>query len=660
MYAFPSTTSTWVLTDEKLHDDIFIMFGDVNTVCISASVFKYATPMSATSDGVQGVVSSQRLYHALTRYATRNGEDIAYIDAFLKEKYGCSIIVDDYAELTKYTTGETDASFEQFKPEELLAILTAFAEMPVEYEKVNNLKYLIRRIDGTDHPLYPDSAAVSWTMNNGYIEFMDSTFMGDLYNTTYRLIIHEKAHFIWDTLTTEQKNEWIKIGDWTQTLDGWKTTQETQFVSAYAHDHDPEEDFAESVAYYVVNSNKFKSVAEDKYNFVRTEVMYSQEYFLQIDENMQFEVYNSYPDYNLPGHISGVEVNVTGLASEDKIVKVTLNINTNDDPTFGAEKAFIRLVAPDGVFQDMWLYATDDTNSTLTGTVTISKYCATGGWITNGIQLVDTTGNKRMCNTESYGWELQILNALYDHINPEHVPGSVTIEHERGVFENEEVTFVHVKFKAFDNVGIRTVYCELVNETTNGYRLAEYGTFNNETGEAVVTFVFPDHMANGTYVVSHLSMIDYAENRGQIYFNKYTYPATFEFTSVNADMTAPTLDLNNITVSAQPMRPNDPNGETKLTLEYFANDDISGVDMVSFKLIDPTGKTHFFYHYHDNFYTTFFVGDPTKSKKYMAEVILPIGSAPGTWGVLEMMLTDKAGNTVKYNFAEIVHFSVTE
>jgi hypothetical protein len=152
--------------------------------------------MSATSDGVQGVVSSQRLYHALTRYATRNGEDIAYIDAFLKEKYGCSIIVDDYAELTKYTTRETDASFEQFKPEELLAILTAFAEMPVEYEKVNNLKYLIRRIDGTDHPLYPDSAAVSWTMNNGYIEFMDSTFMGDLYNTTYRLIIHEKAHFI--------------------------------------------------------------------------------------------------------------------------------------------------------------------------------------------------------------------------------------------------------------------------------------------------------------------------------------------------------------------------------------------------------------------------------------------------------------------------------
>ena len=69
--------------------------------------------------------------------------------------------------------------------------------------------------------------------------------------------------------------------------------------------------------------------------------------------------------------------------------------------------------------------------------------------------------------------------------------------------------------------------------------------------------------------------------------------------------------LNNITADAYPTNPESPNGETVVTIVYWARDDKSGVGVVTYRLLDPQGNSHFEYHYHDNFYTTFFVGDPT-------------------------------------------------
>lgn len=658
VYDYPTTPSIWVLTKEKLPNDIYIKYGDTNSVCISEYALKYAAPVHAESNGVKGTVYSNRLYYAMIRYASHNGENIEYIDSLLKNTYGCSIIIEDYTTLTKNTTGETKANFEQFKPSELLAIVRMFAEMPNAYNKIENLKYLVRRIDGNSNPFNPQASAVSWDRDIGYIEFMDKAFMNTEVETTNRVIAHEKAHFIWFALDDSVKNAWIKIGDWKQVDGKWTTSQETEFVSAYAHDISPAEDFAESMAYYLILPNKLKTVSNEKYEFIRKEIMSSQEYMVKIDENMTFEVYNNYPDYECPGKISKIEIDVSGRADEDKIVNVTLKINTNNDIKYGATRAYTRITAPDGRFYDLWLYSTDKTQSVLTGKLVISKYACSGYWTTNSIKLVDATGNERFCEADAYGWELNIMNALADYTEPTYDKKSVHIELEDSVIEGRNVTLVHVKFKASDNIGIRNVYAEIVNETTNGYRLAEYGTFNNETGEGVVTFVFPEYQQSGEYVVTRIMVIDLAEHRTMIDFNKYTYPARFEFNSDKSDNQAPSLDLNNISVTATPTHPEDPDGETKVVLEYFANDNISGLDMVSFVLLDPTGKTHFFYHYHENFHTEFFDGDPTAETKYVAEVVLPRGSAPGTWGVLEMTLTDKAGNKVVYNFTEVVHFNI--
>ena len=92
----------------------------------------------------------------------------------------------------------------------------------------------------------------------------------------------------------------------------------------------------------------------------------------------------------------------------------------------------------------------------------------------------------------------------------------------------------------------------------------------------------------------------------------------------------------------------------------MAWDDKSGLGVVSYRLLDPQGISHFEYHYHENFYNTFFQGDPTAAEEYVISTVLPIGSPPGTWGLQELTLRDKAGNTSAHNFVETVHFVVDE
>ena len=96
------------------------------------------------------------------------------------------------------------------------------------------------------------------------------------------------------------QNEWIKIGGWYDTEedpDGWSTTKETEFVTAYSHAINPNEDMAESVAYYVLAPERLESRSPAKYEFIKNYIMNGEIYISQIREDLTFEVYNLYPDY---------------------------------------------------------------------------------------------------------------------------------------------------------------------------------------------------------------------------------------------------------------------------------------------------------------------------------------------------------------------------
>ncbi|MDE5785600.1 MAG: carboxypeptidase regulatory-like domain-containing protein, partial [Duncaniella sp.] len=305
--------SLFHLTSDHLADDITVTdMGDGYEVTISKDVFYYANPFLVDLDGVRGRLFSKRLHHALTNFVTDFGNDASAANTILEKRFGCQILDVNYEELTKGITDEKETHFQDFFPSEIVSIINMLEELPEGFHATQHLKYLLRRINGMPHPLYPEAAAVAWPVDNGYIEFTEKAFGGNNENEeTLRLILHEKSHFLWAFVFSDEiKNEWIKIGGWYQdpATENWLTTKDVEFVSAYAHAHNPDEDMAESIAFYLKNPDKLKSRAPEKYDFICNRIMHGTRYISRIPDHLTFEVLNLYPDYDYPGKIKSLKV----------------------------------------------------------------------------------------------------------------------------------------------------------------------------------------------------------------------------------------------------------------------------------------------------------------------------------------------------------------
>ena len=121
-------------------------------------------------------------------------------------------------------------------------------------------------------------------------------------------------------------------------------------------------------------------------------------------------------------------------------------------------------------------------------------------------------------------------------------------------------------------------------------------------------------------------MTDLAGNRGTANLSGAGRSLTVTVRTSDPDLTGPELDYEALEVSARPLQPDAPDGATRVRVRYTARDDKSGLGTVSYKLRDPRGVDHFAYHYHDNFHTPTFEGDPQAWTTYEIEVVLPAGS----------------------------------
>jgi hypothetical protein len=675
--------SKWALTDQHVEDDIAVQYATGGTsVTIARDAFVYATPRLVLLDGQRGRFFSKRLHHALVRYVTRNGADLTAVEKILQDRFGCTTVVPDYAALTRPTTHEDSASFQPFHPEELIQLVDMFEEMPDGYHQVQGLKYLVRRKAGMPHPLYLEAPAVAWAWpdsfpGGSYIEFMDSGFNGDP-DATHRLILHEKSHFLWGyVLSAAIKDEWTVLGGWhldPADPDGWSTTKTTEFVSAYAHKKNPNEDLAESIAYFVLDPAALESRSPAKFAFIRDRLMQGTRYLSHIQEDLTFEVLNLFPDYTYPGKIMRVDVTAQGAPEADKVVTVELALHTADRVFAGASHALFRLYSPIGTYEDMYVYPVDQAGAVLRGQITISKYAKAGNWRPDQIVVTDKVGNQRLEGVNDYGWRLHIDNPLEDVTPPRYIPGSLTVERfDDSVTENgvpHAVQRVDVRWRYVEDHVMQRVYARLSNAAAvNVYPLESYGTFDAATSTALVTFYVTPFMTSGDYGVPFLSMQDAADNFGNQPFSSsplHQPLVTLPIATTDPDVEAPHVSLNDddaaglhrILISAAPTDPTHPNGETLVKVSYQARDDKSGLGVVSYRLLDPQGLSHFEYHYHDNFYTRFFNGDPTAWASYEIHAVLPVGSPPGKWGLQELVVRDKAGNQRTLNFVETLQFMV--
>ena len=677
--------SKWTLTSSELTDDIVITDNgdDTKNVNISGSAFSNANPRIASIEGKKGVYFSNRLHIAMVRFVTDNGTNQSKVNEILKNRYGVSIDIPDYQALT----GESASRFQAFQASELIAIINMFEEMPSGFHKIDGLDYLVRRLNGLENPNYPEAPAIAWD-TLGYIEFMEKGFKSFSIDYIHRLILHEKSHFLWaKVFDATLKADWVTLGGWyecTENLEGWCTTKQTAFVSAYAHLKDPNEDMAESIAFFTVNPDALKSRALGKYEFIRDRIMQGNLYISLIQDTLTFKVYNLYPDYVFPGKIKKLQVSVLGDQNEDKTVTVEIELHALNSILEGASGAFTRIASTADTWVDLYLYPLEGgatVGTQLKGAFTLTKHAKEGYWKPTQLSLRDAVGNLRMAGVNDFGWRMYVNNPLEDTTPPLYVANSMELSLSSEIIESQDVQTITAKWSIDEEYPTENQGCfaALNDENPSTYSLEKYSPQNYggdyQAGTCYVKWLMPNYMSSATWRANYIKQIDLAGNETRNYFSTPAGVDTgtdFEgtkldelapevtLTTTNPDTSAPELDLDNIGITATPTNPDNPNGETKVEFRFRVKDDISGYQIGYYTLRDPQGLTTGFYHYPARRSQLFPTSEDLDWFEYTDTITLPAGSAPGTWGVAELTLRDRAQNFKAYNFTEIISFDLTE
>jgi hypothetical protein len=688
-YKFDSSLPTrrWTLTTDFINEDIDLSRLASGEVRVSTAAFTYAAPVVVEIEGVRGLYFSKRLHHALVRYVTNGGTDQAAVAKILWDRYGLLIDRDGAPLQYSQFTSEPATRFQQwFKhPDELIRVINAFEELPEGFHKIAGFKWLVRRLDGTVNPLLPEAPAIAW--GNGYMEYMEVAFSNFDESYMTRLILHEKAHYIYQFIVEKAlKKTWAELGGWVYApnptnpdyddITGWQTTKTTEFVSAYAHDKNPNEDFAESIAAYVNNPDRLKARSMAKYEFIRDNVMHSNSYVSIIRPDLTFTVLNLFPSYEYPGKINRISTRVSGAPEEDKTLEVEIEITPLAFAGNRAEAIQGRILspvspeAPIATFFDMWFSRVDEKGTIFRGTQKLSKHVRNGYWQMPNVRIIDTVGRERYESSLLYGFKCYINNPLQDLQIPQVKRGSTTISLRSDTLQGRPVQWVTIGWDTVENTGLTSYFATLV--PPDAYSLQAYGNRTVANGRTEVEILINEFMPTGRYTVNQIRLSDLGLNASYTYFRTSPFnfgnsdglvdqldePApSIEIKTPNPDLVGPELDVNRITVKAQPTNTVTPDGETLVTIDYYVRDNASGYGGGShLKLRDPQGGEHFFWIGHRNASTRFFDGDPKAWEKYTFETLLPRGSVPGTWGLLQMTLSDKANNLKSYSFLETVRF----
>ncbi|MEK0422550.1 MAG: hypothetical protein RLZ95_460 [Bacteroidota bacterium] len=709
----------WILTDRYIDRDIdFTTVNGIDIITISRAAFTYATPQVVTVDGVKGKFFSKRLYTALVYYYSDKGINKDRIAEIAKTRYGFEFLAP--SPFLKTLMNETETNFQEFTSDEKIIILSMFEEFPDAMQRQGELKYMVRRVNGQSHPVYPTAPAIAWVTNNN-IEWMEGAFISQDITYMQRLVLHEKAHFLWEYIFDKTtQDDWSTLGGWFKdptSGSGWSTTNTTEFVSAYAHLKNPNEDMAESIAFYITNPEALRSRSLRKFEFIRDRIMKGTRYISVIRPDLTFQVYNLFPDYNYPGKIKRTKLEVIGEANEDKKVVLEIELTVMNKAFDGADWASCRFTSSIGTIKDMGLFPVNAQKSILRGEMTLSKFAKSGYWIIPQMTIGDVQGNMRLENNSTYGVKCFVNNPLEDVTPPLYVQNSLKLDSVSvkvkdfggGLAQGADTVnlqpsnAIKLSFKMIEKNTINPDGRVLARmylptfDSTNKYNIQPYsfdcqiggtGILNDKPDSlktAQFYFPVPDYFPSGYYSVSYIDMQDVALNVRQLLLDKDTANKNYfiapRFVNQRAirdsvymktkypDLKPPVIDLNDIKIQATPTNPSAPNGETLFEMWLWIKDEsdyagkASGFANGYYTLRDPQGLERSISMQSD-LGNLFYTIQPDSSiygyKRYYFKTLLPAGSPPGLWGVSAININDHAQNRKYYSFVEYVRFDVDQ
>lgn len=655
VYNKSSNKKTWrvAFTNASLVNDVEI---NSDLIRFSKAAFTFSNPTQQSSG--TGVATtafySNRLFRAVLKTFFN---DRQLLEVLLKKRYG---VVAGFA--------EPRDEFQEFTLDELQYLATVFEDLPSGFHHISGLEKVVRRKNGLVNPISPMAPAIAW-VDAGYIEFMDKAFGSGSEDYIRRLIAHEMTHFVWHKILTEEtKAQFMKLSGWSKTLplggvtastgkasdhpkagsrtplsETWYRTTTTNFVSDYSAYLNPDEDFAETVSHYIYLPDRVRTIAPEKYNFVKN-VVNGYEYVILVDEKYTFQVFNLEPDTTFPGKIVGTDIQVYKQKDGSNKVVITLHLS----PIYGdgAEQAYSRITSPTDTFFDVYYYPVNGDKYTLQAGLIVPKTAASGYWLPDQITVSDRVDNRRQEGQSQFGWLLYINNPTEDSKPPQ--PDLSRVTYSQEMKDEDHLIRVFVPITDEFEEGL-SGYGTLQQYDSN-QSVYDYADYDFATKSLIYEFTIRAYHASGPWTFREFTTSDLAENYGR--FDLKDKAINFSVANAKPDQEKPTLDLSAIKIKAVPRTPEAPNGETDVSIWYRARDDNSGLGWVDYQLLKPTGDTLFDYHYHDNFHTPYFVGDPTANQLYEIKLTLPPGSVPGTWILQQLVIKDKAGNTLTSNFIE--------
>ena len=693
----------WRLTGDMLDGDYMVeTIAGTEVVTVSKDAFTYASPLVVNFDGDQGQFFSRRLFKACLSHLTEAGTDAWKVGEIAADRYGVEFMVPGPA--VEALMSETQTNFQPFPAWEKLQIMGMLEEFPEGMRKQDGLSKLVRRINGQPNPFYPTAPAIAWT-GIETIEWMESGFSNFSIDYIHRLVLHEKAHFLWEyTFDDDLREDWSALGGWFEDPNapsGWSTTLTTEFVSAYAHAMNPNEDMAESIAYYISNPQVLLTHAPDKYDFIRDRVMHGARYVALIAEELTFEVLNLFPDYTYPGKIVGTDVQVVGQPSDDKEFTLTVTLHSDDPAQDGAVSGQVRFVSAVGTIFDMWLSPQNgSSDSVLTGTLTLNKHMKAGWWNFDGLHLWDAVGNDRYESPATIGLRLFLNNPLEDIVPPAYIDDTFVMEEVVGLEVGDgtngpaTVDGIQVEYDTWDKIPLSRGLTRVSFPTSDpdyGQRYSmdiQSNQFETNGYEEVkhhsMTLPVPHYFPTGHYTVNFAAADDVAGNSSLIYFTGDPNYSNADDVHIFAedrdsvymetaypDLLPPVVDLNGFLIEASPTSPDAPNGETlvEFTLSVQDTSDFdsfaSGVKEVTYTLRNPIGEEFHFSAWEElggaNFYYDVYPeAGANEWTSLTLTTLLPAGSVPGLWGVSAIAIRDRALNIKRYSFVEYVQFVLDE
>ena len=117
----------------------------------------------------------------------------------------------------------------------------------------------------------------------------------------------------------------------------------------------------------------------------------------------------------------------------------------------------------------------------------------------------------------------------------------------------------------------------------------------------------PHYVPSSVYTMNLIEMADRASSLSRVYFRHPGHglrqedsivdedSPQIELVTDNPDTEPLELDVENISIDAEPTKPDNPDGETLVTLRYSLRDNISGAHDTAISLRDPQGIGHFFW-----------------------------------------------------------------